>query len=259
MIHQSSCVHPNAKIGKNVTIGPFVTIEENVEIDEGTYIYPQATILNGARIGKNCTIFPGAVISAIPQDLKFNGETTTTVIGDNTTIRECVTVNRGTASKGTTVIGKNCLLMAYCHIAHDCLLKNNIIIGNSAQIAGEVEIDDWAIISGGSLVHQFSRIGSHVMIQGGSKITKDIPPFVTAGREPISYCGINSVGLRRRDFSNEEIGAIQDIYRYLYMSGMNVSNAIIKIEEELPATTYRDEILSFIKKSDRGILRGWVD
>ncbi len=259
MTHQLAAVHPNANIGNNVTIGPFVTIEEDVVIGEGTTIHANATIMNGARIGKNCEIFPGAVIAAIPQDLKFIGEITTVEIGDNTKIRECVTVNRGTASRGKTVVGNNCLLMAYCHIAHDCILGNNIIIGNATQLAGEVEVDDYAIVSGGSLVHQFSRIGAHVMVQGGSRISKDIPPFVTAGREPISFCGINSIGLRRRGYNNEEITAIQNIYRYLYLSGMNTSNALEKIEEELPESPARDLIVNFIKKSDRGILRGYID
>ena len=187
-------IHPEAKIGENVVIGPFTTIDRNVEIGEGTKIGSNVTILYGARIGKNCTIFPGAVVGAIPQDLKFHGEDTLAIVGDNTTLRECVTVNRGTASKGKTVVGNNCLIMAYSHIAHDCLLKDNIIIGNASQIAGEVEIDDFAIVSGGSLVHQFSRISKHVMVQGGSRIGTVIPPYTLIGRDPIVYCGINSVG-----------------------------------------------------------------
>jgi UDP-N-acetylglucosamine acyltransferase len=254
-----SFIHPDAKIGQNVIIDPFVTIEKNVEIGDGTRIYSHAVILEGARIGKNCQIFPGAVISAIPQDLKFVGEETTAVIGDNTIVRECATVNRGTASKGTTIVGDNCLLMAYSHVAHDCILGNNIIIGNTTQLAGEVEIDDYAIVSAGTLVHQFSRIGAHVMIQGGSRISKDIPPYVTAGRDPISFCGINTVGLRRRKFTNEEISGIQDTYRYFYLSNLNVSNALEKIEEELPAGKYRDHIVAFVRKSERWILRGYND
>ncbi|GHT32754.1 acyl-[acyl-carrier-protein]--UDP-N-acetylglucosamine O-acyltransferase [Bacteroidia bacterium] len=254
-----SFIHPDAKIGKDVIIDPFVTVEKNVEIGDGTRLYSHAVILEGARIGKNCQIFPGAVISAVPQDLKFVGEETTAVIGDNTIVRECATVNRGTASRGTTAVGNNCLLMAYSHVAHDCILGNHIILGNTTQIAGEVEIDDWAIVSAGTLVHQFSRIGAHVMIQGGSRISKDIPPFVTAGREPISFCGINTVGLRRRKFTNEEISGIQDVYRYLYLSNLNVSNALEKIEEELPAGKYREQIVAFVRKSERGILRGYID
>ena len=259
MINPLACVHPEAKIGKNVTIDPFVTIEKDVVIGDGTHIYSCATIMSGARIGRNCNIFPGAVISCIPQDLKFKGEETTVEIGDNTSIRECATVNRGTASKGKTVVGSDCLIMAYSHIAHDCVLGDHIIIGNATQIAGEVVIDDWAIVSGGSLVHQFCHIGAHVMIQGGSRINKDIPPFVTAGREPLSYCGINSIGLRRRGYTNEEIREIQDIFRYLYLSGMNNTDAIERIEEELPTTEYRESIVSFVRNSERGILRGYID
>lgn len=252
-------IHPDAKIAPNVVIDPFVTIDKNVEIGEGTWIGSNVTIMEGARIGKNCKIFPGAVISAVPQDLKFKGEDTLAVIGDNTTLRECVTVNRGTAAKGKTVIGDNCLLMAYCHVAHDCLLGNNIIISNATQLAGEVEIDDFAIISGGVLVHQFTRIGSHVMVQGGSKVGKDVPPFVTAGREPLSYAGINSIGLRRRGFTSEQIRDIQDVYRYIYLSGMNTSHAVERIMAELPATKERDEILLFVKNSPRGIIKGYFE
>lgn len=257
MIHQLAVVHPDAKIGQNVEIGPFVTIDANVEIGDGTLIMNNATILDGARIGKNCRIFPGAVISGIPQDLKFRGEETVAIIGDNTTLRECVTVNRGTASKGKTVIGNNCLIMAYCHVAHDCVIGNQVIISNATQLAGEVVVDDHAVIGGGSLVHQFCHIGPHVMIQGGSKINKDIPPFVKAARDPIAYTGINTVGLRRRDFSNEDINLIQEVYRYLYLSQLNISDAIERIETELPQSPLRDEILDFVKASKRGILRGY--
>lgn len=252
-------VHPDAKIASSVVIEPFVTIDKNVVIGEGTRIGSNVTILEGVRIGKNCVIFPGAVIGAVPQDLKFKGEDTLAIIGDNTTIRESVTINRGTASKGKTVVGNNCLIMAYCHVAHDCVVGNNVIMGNATQLAGEVEIDDFAILSGACLVHQFTRIGSHVMIQGGSKIGKDVPPFVTAGREPLSYAGINSIGLRRRGFTNEQIRDIQDVYRYVYQSGMNNTQAIEHIQAELPATKERDEILLFIKNSPRGIIRGYFD
>ena len=208
-------IHPGAKIAPSVVIDPFVTIENNVEIGEGTRICSNVTIMEGARIGKNCIIFPGAVISAIPQDLKFQGEETFAIIGDNTTIRECVTVNRGTSAKGKTVVGNNCLIMAYSHVAHDTIVGNNVIISNATQLAGEVVVDDFAIIGGGSLVHQFCHIGTHVMIQGGSRINKDIPPYVKAGREPVTYSGVNSIGLRRRNFTNEQIREVQDIYRYL--------------------------------------------
>lgn len=251
-------IHPAAKIHPSVVIDPFVTIEQNVEIGEGTRIGSNVTILEGARIGKNCRIFPGAVISGIPQDLKFRGEDTVAIIGDNTTIRECVTVNRGTASKGKTVIGNNCLIMAYCHVAHDTILGDNVIMSNATQLAGEVIVDNFAIIGGGTLVHQFCHIGPHVMIQGGALINKDVPPYVKAAREPISYAGINSIGLRRRGFNNETIQQIQEIYRYLYLSGLNNSDAVERIEAELPATKERDEIILFVRNSKRGIIKGYV-
>ena len=251
-------VHPAAKIAPSVVIDPFVTIDQNVEIGEGTRIGSNVTIMEGARIGKNCTIFPGAVISAIPQDLKFRGEDTLAIIGDNTTIRECVTVNRGTAARGKTVVGNNCLLMAYCHVAHDCIVGDNVIMSNATQLAGEVVVDNFAVIGGGTLVHQFCHIGPHVMIQGGALVNKDIPPYVKAAREPRAYAGVNSIGLRRRNFSNEQIREIQEIYRYLYLSGLNVSDAVERIEAELPATKERDEIILFVRNSKRGIIRGYV-
>lgn len=251
-------IHPAAKIAPSVVIDPFVTIDQNVEIGEGTRIGSNVTILEGARIGKNCTIFPGAVIGAVPQDLKFRGEETTAIIGDNTTIRECVTVNRGTAAKGKTVVGSNCLIMAYSHVAHDCIVGDNVIISNASQLAGEVIVDNFAVIGGGSLIHQFCHIGPHVMLQGGALVNKDIPPYVKAAREPIAYAGVNSIGLRRRNFSNDTIREIQDIYRYLYLSSMNVSDAIERIEAELPATKERDEIILFVKNSKRGIIRGYM-
>ncbi len=250
-------IHPDAKIAPNVVIEPFVTIDKNVVIGEGTRVGSNVTILEGTRIGKNCNIFPGAVIGAVPQDLKFDGEDTTVEIGDNTTIRECVTINRGTKSKGRTYIGNNCLLMAYVHIAHDCHIGNYVIMSNACQVAGEVVVDDHAIIGGGSLVHQFTHIGAHVMVQGGTKIGKDVPPFVTAGREPISFAGINSIGLRRRNFTNEQINDIQNVYRILFQSGLNNSQALDKIEAELPASRERDEILMFVRNSQRGVIKGY--
>ena len=252
-------IDPEALLGKNVTVGPFAVIEKNVTIGDNCHIYPHATILSGSRIGADCQIFPGAVIAGIPQDLKFAGEDTTAEIGDHTTIRECVTINRGTKSKGQTTVGDHCLIMAYSHIAHDCVLKNNIIIGNASQIAGEVIIDDFAIVSGGSLVHQFVRISQHVMIQGGSRVGKDIPPYTLIGREPITYCGINIVGLRRRGFTNQQVYLIQDIYRTLYTRGLNNTEALKAIETEYEPSIERDLILNFIKSSERGIVRGSID
>lgn len=249
-------VHPEAKIARNVVIEPFVTIAKNVEIGEGTWIGPNVSIMEGARIGKNCRVFPGAVISAIPQDLKFQGEDTLVIIGDNTTIRECVTINRGTSAKGKTVVGNNCTLMANSHVAHDCVIGDNVIIVNSVLLGGEVIVDDWAIIGGGAALHQFVHVGAHAMIQGGALVGKDIPPFVKAARLPISYAGINSIGLRRRNFSNEKIAEVQEIYRTLFMKGLNVSQAVEYIETEMAASPERDEILLFIKNSRRGIIKG---
>ena len=237
MISPLAYVSPKAQIGKNVTIDAFAYVDDNV------------------IIGDNCHIFPSAVIGAVPQDLKYKGEETWTIIGDNCVLREFVTVHRGTASKGKTVIGNNNLIMAYCHVAHDCILHNNISMSNATQLAGEVEVDDFAIIGGGTLVHQFSHIGSHVMIQGGSKINKDIPPYVIAAREPIAYCGINSVGLNRRGFTPEQIHTIQEAYRLIYQGGMIVSQALDTIEATMPQTPERDAILHFIRNSERGIVR----
>lgn len=250
-------VHPGARIAQNVVIEPFVTIHNNVEIDEGTWIGPHVTIMEGARIGKNCRIFPGAVVSAIPQDLKFKNEDTLTIIGNNVTIREYVTVNRGTRDKHKTVVGDNTLLMAYAHIAHDCNIGKNVIIANAVNIAGHVKVGDYAILGGLSAVHQFVSIGQHAMISGGSLVRKDVPPYTKAAREPLSFTGINSIGLRRRGFSSEKISEIQEIYRYLYLKGHNVSKALSMIEAEMPATQERDEIISFIQRSDRGVMRGY--
>lgn len=251
-------VHPEAKLGQNVIIEPFVYVGRNTEIGDGSHIMSKADIREGARIGKNCYIFPGAVIGGIPQDLKFKGEDSLAVIGDNTTIRECATVNRGTVSKGKTEVGSNCLVMAYSHIAHDCLVGNSVIIGNATQLAGEVEIYDHAIVSGGALVHQFTRIGEYVMIQGGTRLGKDIPPYVIAGREPVSYSGINLVGLRRNGFSNEKINEIQEIYRLLYQSGLNFTDAVVKIVQEFERTPEMENIVEFVKRSPRGIVRGYL-
>ena len=258
MIQPLAYVNPGAKIADTVVIEPFVTIHKNVEIGEGTWVGSNVTIMEGARIGKNCKIFPGAVISAIPQDLKYNGEETTVEIGDNTTIRECVTINKGTAAKNKTVVGNNCLLMAYSHIAHDTIVGNNVIIGNGSQIAGEVIIHDFAILSGLVAVHQFVNIGPHVMISGGSLVRKDVPPYTKAAREPLSYEGVNSIGLRRRGFSSEKIAEIQEIYRNLYLRGLNNAKALTKIETEMPATQERDEIISLIRASDRGGMKGYI-
>ena len=237
MISPLAYVSPKAQIGKNVTIDAFAYIDDNV------------------ILGDNCHVFPNAAIGCVPQDLKFRGEETWTVIGDNCVLREFVTIHRGTASKGKTVVGSNNLIMAYCHVAHDCILHDNIIMSNCTQLAGEVEVDNFAIIGGGTLVHQFSHIGSHVMIQGGSKINKDIPPYIIAAREPIAYTGINSIGLNRRGFTPEQIHTIQEIYRIIYNNGMNTTQALEYIEANIPACTERDTIVDFVRASARGIVR----
>jgi UDP-N-acetylglucosamine acyltransferase len=255
MISKSAFIHPDASIGKDVTIEPFAYIAGNVIIGDGTWIGPNSTVMDGARIGKGCRIFPSAVVSGIPQDLKFRGEDTTAEIGDNTTVRECDTVNRGTAAVGKTVVGNNCLLMAYSHIGHDCFIGSNSIIGNSTSLAGEVNVGDWAILSGGTLVHQFTRIGAHVILGGGSKVRIDVPPFVKADRDPLSFLGLNSVGLTRRGFEKERIDEIHEIYRAIYQKGMNFSQALDYVEKEFKSSPDRDYILEFIRKSERGIIR----
>jgi UDP-N-acetylglucosamine acyltransferase len=257
MIQPLAYIHPQAKIADNVVIEPFVTIHKNVVIGEGTWIGSNVTIMDGARIGKNCRIFPGAVISAAPQDLKFGGEDTLAVVGDNTTIRECVTINRGTVDRKETRVGNNVLLMAYSHIAHDCIVGNNCILANGVQLAGHITVEDYAIIGGMTAVHQFVNIGAHVMISGGSLVRKDVPPYTKAGREPLSYVGINSVGLRRRGFSSEKINEIQDIYRVLFLKNSNTTKALDMVEAGFKPTEERDEIVNFIRNSNRGIMKGF--
>lgn len=259
MISPMASVDPTAKLGANVIVDPFTMIHEDVVIGDNTWIGPNVTIFPGAQIGKNCKIFPGSVVAGIPQDLKFKGEESTVIIGDNTTIRECVTISRGTVDKQTTIIGSGCLLMAYVHVAHDCVIGNHVIVANSVQIAGHVSIDDWAIVGGSSAVHQFVKIGMHAMVSGGSLVRKDVPPFTKAAREPLSYAGVNSLGLRRRGFSSETIAHIQEVYRFLFLNSMNNSKALEEIEVNLPATKERDEILNFIRSSERGVMKGYIN
>lgn len=232
MIHQLAVVDKRAKIGNQVIVEPFTTIAGDVEIGSGTWIGPNVTIMDGARIGKNCKIFPGTVIAAVPQDLKFEGEDSQVIIGDNTVIRECVTINRGTKALGYTKVGNDCLIMATSHIAHDCTIGDHVVIVNGCGIAGHVEIGDFAVIGGLSAVHQFSRIGKHVMVSGGTLVRKDIPPYIKVAREPISYAGINSIGLRRRGFTNEKIFEIQSIYRAIFQMKKNATQAIEYIEKD---------------------------
>lgn len=255
MISPQAHVHPEAVIGQNVKIDAFAFIEQHVTIGDGCHIMSGAVILNYSNIGKNCQIFPNAVIGAIPQDLKFEGEETTVEIGDNTTIRECATVNRGTRDKWKTIIGSNSLLMAYSHIAHDCIVGDHVVIANSVQLAGHVEIGDYAIIGGMAAAIQFSRIGAHSYIAGGSEVIKDVPPYIKAGRSPLSYAGVNSVGLQRRGFSNEKINSILEIYRLIYLRGFNISQALENIKKEIPDSPEKIEIIDFIKNSQRGVLK----
>ena len=255
MISPLAYIDPNAQIGNNVEIGPFVFIDKNVIIGDNNKIMANANILYGARIGNGNTIFPGAVIGAVPQDLKFRGEETTAEIGDNNLIRENVTVNRGTAAKGRTIVGSNNLLMEGVHVAHDALIGDRCIIGNSTKVAGEVVVDSNAIVSANVLMHQFCRVGGYVMIQGGSRFSKDIPPYIIAGREPIAFSGINVIGLRRHGFNNETIERIHNAYRIIYQSGLNVTEALKKIEDEFEKTPEITYILDFIRSSERGIIR----
>src|SRR5699024_7557366 len=226
MTKSLSYIHPNAQISDNVVVEPFSTIQEDVIIGEGTWIGPNVTIMNGARIGKNCKIYPGAVIAGEPQDLKFEGEHTTAEIGDNTTIRECVTINRGTKDRWKTVVGKNCLIQAYSHIAHDCIVGDNCIFSNASTLAGHITVGDHVVLAGMVAVHQFCEIGAHAFVTGGSLVRKDIPPYIKVAREPITYAGINSIGLRRRGFTNEQITEIQNIYRVLFVRHSNLSKAL---------------------------------
>ena len=256
-LRNNAFIHPDAQIGENVTIGPFCYIDKDVIIGDGSWLGPHVTVFDGARIGKNVKIFPGAVISGVPQDLKFKGEVTTAEIGDNSTIREYVTINRGTSYANKTVIGKNCLLMAYVHVAHDCIIGDQVILANNVTLAGHVMIEDWAILEGLAAVQQFIKIGQHAFIGGGSRVRKNVPPYVKAAREPLSYAGVNHVGLSRRHFSKEQIDHIKDIYRILFVKGYNTSHALQVIEDSLEDTPERKNVLDFIREADPGIMKGF--
>jgi UDP-N-acetylglucosamine acyltransferase len=256
MISPQASIHPDAKIGKNVTIDAFATVHGDVEIGDGTWVAGTAVIFDGARIGKNCKIFPGAIISAVSQDLKYNGEYTTTEIGDNTSIREFVTIHKGTSDRKKTVIGKNCLLMAYCHIAHDCIIGDHVVLANVTQVAGHAEIEDYAILEGLVAVQQFVRIGEHSFVAGRSSVRKNVPPYVKAAREPLSYIGVNSIGLKRRGFTDQQIINIEDVYRTIYVHNSNITAAVKIADIELPASEQKEHILNFIRQSTKGIMRG---
>ena len=256
MISKSAIISKKAQIGKNVRIGDFATIEDDVIIGENTWIGNYVNIQNGARIGENCQIHASSILAGNPQDLKFNGEYTTLEIGDNTIIREFVTINRGTSSRGKTVIGHHNLIMANSHIGHDCVIGDHCVIGFNVGMAGEVIVSDWANISGLSGIHQFSKIGTHAMIGGLSKIVKDVPPYVIAARDPLSYEGINTVGLTRRGFESNKINELKAIFRVIFQEKRNLSHALEFIEINFEKTMERDEIISFIRNSSRGIIKG---
>lgn len=256
MIHQYSHIDSKARLGNNVTVSPFTTIYGDVVIGDNCWIGPNVTIMDGARIGNNVKIFPGAVISAVPQDLKYKGEPTTAEVGDNTVIRECVTINKGTIDRNKTVVGKNCLLMAYVHIAHDCFVGNNVILANNVGLSGHITIDDFAILEGTAVAQQFVHIGAHTFIGGATLIRKNVPPYVKAAREPISYIGVNSIGLSRRGFDKEVIRQIEDIYRIIFVRGYNISKALEVVENEIPDSPQKVEIVSFIRNAKDGVIKG---
>lgn len=258
MISKLANIHPEAKIGKNVKIESFTTIYEDVVIGNGTIVGPNVTIYPGARIGENCQIFPGAVISAVPQDLKFHGEYTTTEIGDNTVIRECVTIHRGTDDRQKTKVGKNCLLMCYVHIAHDCFIGDSVIIANNTNLAGHVTVGDFAIIEGMVGIQQFVSIGDHAFVAGMTSVRKDVPPFIRAAREPLSYAGVNSIGLRRRGMEDKTVKSIEDLYRILFVLNNSVSKGVRQVEKELDSSEIVTRVIDFIKKSEKGIIKGLI-
>ena len=250
-------VSPKAILGDNIEVGPFAFIDDDVEIGDGCKIHPHATVYQYVKMGKYCEIFPGAVVGAIPQDLKFEGEVTSVELGDNVTVRECATINRGTKASGkyVTKIGSDTLIMSYSHVAHDCEIGSHCILVSYVGLAGETVVDDWAIIGGGAKAHQFSKVGCHAMVGGMCRINKDVPPYVLCGHEPLSYAGVNIVGLRRRGFSPDVIRNIKDIYDTIYYSGLNISDGCARVEAGFPQSEERDNILEFIRNSKRGIIR----
>ena len=255
MISNLAYIHPDAKLGENITVEPFAYIAGDTVIGDGCWIGPGAVIMDGARLGKNCQIHTSAVISGVPQDLKFKGEYTLAILGDNNTVRESATISRGTAAKGKTVVGNNNLLMAYSHVGHDCVVGSNCVLANNVSLGGEVEVQDWAILGGHTAVHQFCRIGEHAMTSGGSLVAKDIPPYVKAAHYPVSFVGANFIGLRRRGFSPEKISEIQEIFRIIFQSGYMYSKACDIVMATCPESPERDEIVAFIRESKRGIIK----
>jgi len=259
MIHPLALVHPDAQIGDGTEISAFSSIAADVVIGQNCWIGPNATIMDGARLGDRVRVFPGAVVSAVPQDLKYKGEPTLTFIGHDTTIRECATINRGTLDRQETRVGTHCLLMAYSHVAHDCLVGDHVILANLATLAGHIRIHDWAILEGMVAVQQFITVGEHTFIGGGSLVRKDVPPYVKCAKEPLSFAGVNVIGLRRRGFSEESIRQIEDIYRLIYVRGHNMSKALELVEQESTPSEERDRILQFIKSSQPGVIKGMLE
>ena len=257
IVNDNAFIHPAAKLANDVKVDPFTTIAGDVEIGEGTWIGPHVTIMDGVKIGRNCKIFPGAVLGAIPQDLKYSGEDTKLIIGDNVTIREYCTLNKGTEAGGATTIGDGCLLMAYVHVAHDCILEKNCVLANCVNLAGHIHLEAFVQLGGLTAVHQFVKIGKHSFIGGGSLVRKDVPPYIKAAREPLAFSGVNTIGLRRRGFTSEAVHQIEDMYRTLYVKGNNVRQAVERIKEEAVDSEYKTAILEFIENSQRGLIRGY--
>ena len=258
-IHNTAFIDPKARIGENVSIGAFSVIDADVEIGEGTVIGSHVHVFDGARIGKSCNIHMGASIASIPQDLKFGGEASLFIIGDHTTVRENATLNRGTSAHGKSEIGSNCLLMAYAHVAHDCIVGNNVIMANGVQLGGHVEIEDFVIIGGMTPVHQFCKIGAHAMVGGAYRVVQDVPPYITCAGEPMQYHGLNSIGLRRRGFNASVVSKLKQTYKLLFRSGMNVTQAVAAINESVELIPEVQHVLDFIAKSDRGLIKGGDD
>lgn len=258
MISNLAQVSPKATLAEGVVVEPFSVIYDDVVIGKNTRIHPNVALYPGTRIGENCEIFPGATIGVVPQDLKFDGEYTTVEIGNNTVIRECVTIHRGTKDRMTTKVGDNCLLMTYVHVAHDCLIGNNVILASYVGLSGHVVVDDFAILEGKVGTQQFVHIGKHAFIAGASLVRKDVPPFIKAAREPITFAGVNSVGLRRRGYSDSDVREIEDVYRILYVQNNNITKGIEAIKEQMKGSAISEEIIRFIERSDKGIIRGMI-
>jgi UDP-N-acetylglucosamine acyltransferase len=258
MISQLAQISEHATLGINVEVGPFTVIYEDVIIGDNAKVHSNVVLYPGTRIGSNCEVFPGAVIGAVPQDLKFDGESTTVEIGNNTIIRECVTIHRATKDKWVTRIGSNCLIMAYVHVAHDCQIGNNVILASYAGLSGHCIVEDFAILEGAVSTQQFMRIGKHAFVAGATLIRKDVPPYVKAAREPITFAGVNSIGLRRRGFTDEQVREIEDVYRTIFVLNSNVSKGVESVKELMPNSAYAAEIIEFIESSDKGIIRGMI-